>query len=315
MARRIVTTSDHRRWETQLRSAVSKAYDDQRRKVQQRLSDHGVSLTAATNVPGWSNDEWAQALTKTVVPVADRIAAEVEKSLKLSLSDSATWGKRAGALEAFSDRVVSELTRAGRALGERIDAKAGDLGAVQAALERSGENLTAAGRIKNAVVALRGARSSASAKADTQTIIARLNEAAARDEAAAAAEKLRKEAIKAEAALRSSIEGGGDIFNDLSDMLANSVVEGATRETLQNSADDYPGASAVWNAVMDERTRDDHADADQQVVNLGDPFEVGGEELMYPGDPAGSDGNVINCRCWLTYEGIDQGTGEGEQEG
>jgi len=27
------------------------------------------------------------------------------------------------------------------------------------------------------------------------------------------------------------------------------------------------------------------------------PFEVGGEFLMYPGDPAGSAGNIINCRC------------------
>ena len=28
-----------------------------------------------------------------------------------------------------------------------------------------------------------------------------------------------------------------------------------------------------------------------------DPFLVGGEQLLYPGDPAGSSENVINCRC------------------
>jgi hypothetical protein len=37
-------------------------------------------------------------------------------------------------------------------------------------------------------------------------------------------------------------------------------------------------------------------------------FEVGGEMLMYPGDPAGSAGNVINCRCAISHvvdDGID----------
>jgi hypothetical protein len=32
-------------------------------------------------------------------------------------------------------------------------------------------------------------------------------------------------------------------------------------------------------------------------IPVDDPFIVGGEELMYPGDEAGSAGNVINCQC------------------
>ncbi len=32
-------------------------------------------------------------------------------------------------------------------------------------------------------------------------------------------------------------------------------------------------------------------------IPLEDPFVVGGENLMYPGDPAGSAANVINCQC------------------
>ncbi len=30
---------------------------------------------------------------------------------------------------------------------------------------------------------------------------------------------------------------------------------------------------------------------------MGQPFIVGGEQLQYPGDPAGSAWNVISCRC------------------
>jgi hypothetical protein len=36
-------------------------------------------------------------------------------------------------------------------------------------------------------------------------------------------------------------------------------------------------------------------------VPIDEPFIVSGEELMYPGDPSGSAGNVINCRCAIGY--------------
>lgn len=56
-----------------------------------------------------------------------------------------------------------------------------------------------------------------------------------------------------------------------------------------------------WISTRDDRTRDDHVDADGQVVVMGAPFEVGGESLLYPGDPAGDGGNVINCRCTVAF--------------
>ncbi len=52
-----------------------------------------------------------------------------------------------------------------------------------------------------------------------------------------------------------------------------------------------------WVSARGERTREDHNEADGQVVDLNMPFIVGGEELMYPGDMSGSAANVINCRC------------------
>lgn len=61
-----------------------------------------------------------------------------------------------------------------------------------------------------------------------------------------------------------------------------------------------------WVAAEDERTRVEHAEANGQVVDMDQAFEVGGEMLMYPGDPAGSAGNIINCRCAISHQ-VDDG--------
>ena len=55
-----------------------------------------------------------------------------------------------------------------------------------------------------------------------------------------------------------------------------------------------------WQArVGSETTRPAHRAADGQTVTLTEPFTVDGETLQYPGDPRGSAGNVIQCRCTL----------------
>jgi uncharacterized protein with gpF-like domain len=53
----------------------------------------------------------------------------------------------------------------------------------------------------------------------------------------------------------------------------------------------------VWIATRDSRTRPSHRAADGQRRSLTDPFDVGGVALMYPGDPAGPPGEIIQCRC------------------
>ena len=55
----------------------------------------------------------------------------------------------------------------------------------------------------------------------------------------------------------------------------------------------------VWRATFDHRVRYTHKTADGQAVDLTESFLVGGEHLMYPGDPAGSPHNVKNCRCGM----------------
>lgn len=64
------------------------------------------------------------------------------------------------------------------------------------------------------------------------------------------------------------------------------------------------GARKEWLTARDDAVRgeepDDkfsHVEADGQIKEADEPFEVGGEELMFPGDPSGSAGNIVNCRC------------------
>jgi hypothetical protein len=43
--------------------------------------------------------------------------------------------------------------------------------------------------------------------------------------------------------------------------------------------------------------RPEHVRAHNQIVHVDEPFDVGGEKLMHPRDPAGSPENTINCGC------------------
>lgn len=58
----------------------------------------------------------------------------------------------------------------------------------------------------------------------------------------------------------------------------------------------------VWITSVDERTRLDHINANGQQVHMDSAFVVGGEHMLYPGDPTAEAGQVINCRCVLGYE-------------
>lgn len=57
----------------------------------------------------------------------------------------------------------------------------------------------------------------------------------------------------------------------------------------------------TWDARRDSATRFGHRRAHGQTVPVSQPFEVAGESLMAPLDPAGSPENVINCRCRAEY--------------
>jgi len=63
-----------------------------------------------------------------------------------------------------------------------------------------------------------------------------------------------------------------------------------------------PGWMKVWDTDVDGHERPAHKRAEGQSRRLSDTFQVGGEDLRFPGDPAGSPANVINCRCEMTIK-------------
>ena len=63
-----------------------------------------------------------------------------------------------------------------------------------------------------------------------------------------------------------------------------------------------------WDATLDGKTRPSHRRVDGEIVELDEAFSNG---LMFPGDPNGRAGEVINCRCaylqrarWATEGGF-----------
>lgn len=63
----------------------------------------------------------------------------------------------------------------------------------------------------------------------------------------------------------------------------------------------------VWMATLDSRTRHEHRQLDGQKRKVGEAFEVEGEKIFFPGDPAADPALVYNCRCTLIgeVEGVD----------
>lgn len=64
-----------------------------------------------------------------------------------------------------------------------------------------------------------------------------------------------------------------------------------------------PNLMKRWVSVLDERTRPEHVEADGQEVIANDPFLVGSDKLMTPGDSSlgAALSNIINCRCSAVY--------------
>lgn len=83
--------------------------------------------------------------------------------------------------------------------------------------------------------------------------------------------------------------------------ITNQARTEAIRQAVDDLGLDRRRVTRVWNATMDDRTRDSHANMDGQEVALDEPFISGlGNRLMFPGDPSAPIEDVINCRCVVT---------------
>jgi hypothetical protein len=70
----------------------------------------------------------------------------------------------------------------------------------------------------------------------------------------------------------------------------------------QQNQESKPFETKTWLSAGDARVRDTHQQADGQNVPVGQPYNVGGSMMSYPGDPFGPNSEVCNCRCTETYE-------------
>jgi len=122
---------------------------------------------------------------------------------------------------------------------------------------------------------------------------------------------------------------------DMSALRAHTIARTETHSasmyaSLQSAKQSTVELLKEWVSVEDSRTRDfgegdgvvdfyDHRSMNGVKVPIDDPFEVpnklgGSEKLMFPGDPAGSAANIINCRCGQVYVDTDEDEVEDDVE-
>jgi len=91
------------------------------------------------------------------------------------------------------------------------------------------------------------------------------------------------------------------------EMIARTETIRASNAGSQALFNDWGVELKEWIATPDNRARATHLAAWSDYSEGGTPgpipmdqvFGVGGSSLMYPGDPSGSPGETINCRCVL----------------
>lgn len=118
----------------------------------------------------------------------------------------------------------------------------------------------------------------------------------------------------------------GDTIDKISQRLAATVTDMSHTSAIRNARtmttsaqnggriDSYKRAESMgikilqeWMATLDDRTRHEHRQLDGQKRKVGEPFEVEGEKIFFPGDPSAEPFLVWNCRCTLVgeVEGVD----------
>jgi hypothetical protein len=108
---------------------------------------------------------------------------------------------------------------------------------------------------------------------------------------------------KAKAYLQERFAGG--IGSRRSVIIANDVLQTSGNQLIQGigneaeNQDDNLEIIKVWMTQRDSKVRSGHKDAHGQEVLNNENFDVDGESLRFPGDPLGSPGNTINCRCFM----------------
>lgn len=90
-------------------------------------------------------------------------------------------------------------------------------------------------------------------------------------------------------------------FNEIDQGRARSIAVTETSAAYGAGRDEAMHQAGIgfkqWLTSGNDNVRAAHAAANEQIVPIDGFFEVGGEQLQFPGDPAGSPENVIQCHC------------------
>lgn len=122
--------------------------------------------------------------------------------------------------------------------------------------------------------------------------------------------------------LRGAHEDGlgiDDIAEQLNDELFEGRLEGYVAERASRTGvvassnagnhsaiQDSSAIGEEWITSLDGRERDDHAEADGQIVPVDTAFIVGGVTMQHPGDPTAPVGQIANCRCTVVGRFADE---------
>jgi HK97 family phage portal protein len=100
--------------------------------------------------------------------------------------------------------------------------------------------------------------------------------------------------------LTDRIEGVLDTSRGRAGNIARTQVSGAVSAGRHAGMVEAGVEKKAWLTAGDDVVRDTHREAGIKYkagIPIDEAFVVGGEELMYPGDPSGSPAEIINCRC------------------
>ena len=101
--------------------------------------------------------------------------------------------------------------------------------------------------------------------------------------------------------LRRAVAGDvteGQLDNDLRTIAHNAeTLDEFLAESTAPGSEFDTDPKKEWNAILDSRTRETHAQADGQVVGLMEYFQVGDSLLMFPGDTSANPdmSEIYNC--------------------
>lgn len=195
-------------------------------------------------------------------------------------------------------RIVFDITRDNgklRAINQVFFNKASELGARQALTEVGGLKDQP---LKEALDAVKRSSAMRRALVISNSNIQGINQVTQRKLAASLLDGLKKE------------EALNDLVKRVQDQLGNnrsralSIARTQTAGAVGSGRHAGFGHTGVelkgWVTSHDEQVRKAHKNAEKEYakgIGVNEYFWVGGEKLLHPGDPHGTPGNIINCRC------------------